>query len=140
MSTKKVVRLTADELEQYEEIAIAMAQSEMECAIEKSGLQRSEVAETMGRPRSFISKIMNGGHNLTIRTMARLFAACGLELRFGRVAVGVANQWGDVTLSVANAANEGTSTGPSEARAETIPVVSAGALQGVDETETPMAA
>jgi len=140
MRNKDMARPSADDLDQYEEIAIAMAQSEMECVIAKSGLQRSEVAEIMGRPRSFISKIMNGGHNLTIRTMARLFSACGLELRFGRVPVGVAAQWGEVTLSVDNAATDATLAMPSEARAEAINVASAGVLGDAGVDETPMAA
>jgi hypothetical protein len=89
---------TADDLDQYEEIAIATAQSDMESVIAQSGLQRTDIAEIMGRPKSFISKIMNGGHNLTIRTMARLFASCGFELRFGRTAV--VQRWGHITLSV----------------------------------------
>lgn len=124
MNNVNTIRPTVDDLDQYEEIAIATAQSEMECMIAKSGMQRSEVAEIMGRPRSFISKIMNGGHNLTIRTMARLFAACGHELRFNRVSV--VPHWQDVTVS--EDAGEIIATPPScEARAGTIPVVHAGA-------------
>jgi hypothetical protein len=72
------------DLDQMEEIALAMAQAEIEDAVNCSGLKYSQVAEKAGRPRSFISKILRGNHNLTIRTMARNDAACGYELRFGR--------------------------------------------------------
>lgn len=90
-------RPSMDALDQYEEIALATAQADMETTIEKAGLQKSVVASIMGRPKSFISKIMGGGHNLTIRTMARLYAACGLELRFGKVAV--VEHWVNVTVT-----------------------------------------
>lgn len=119
------VRPTADDLDQYEEIAIAIAQSDMECVIAKSGLQRSDVAAIMGRPKSFVSKIMNGGHNLTVRTMARLFAACGQELRFGKIAV--AQQWGVVTLTTEE--SQEIHAAQSEGPADAIGVACAGSSE-----------
>jgi hypothetical protein len=115
----------AGDLERYEELAIATAQLDMEVAIAKSGLQRSEIADVMGRPKSFISKIMGGGHNLTIRTMARLFAACGFELRFGKVST--VKHWSAVTLT---AEEPQVATGASsEARADANNVACAGASE-----------
>jgi plasmid maintenance system antidote protein VapI len=68
-----------------EETALAMAQAEIQNAMDESALRQTDLAMRLGKPRSFISKILSGNHNLTIRTMARLFAACGFELRFSKV-------------------------------------------------------
>lgn len=84
MTEKHMNNCDVLDLDQMEEIALAMAQAEIEDAVSCSGLKYSQVAERADRPKSFISKILRGNHNLTIRTMARMFAACGYELRFGR--------------------------------------------------------
>jgi hypothetical protein len=90
MTEKHMNNCDVLDLDQMEEVALAMAQAEIENAVSCSGLKYSEVAERAERPRSFISKILRGNHNLTIRTMARMFAACGYELRFGREPVAAA--------------------------------------------------
>ena len=80
-------KITEDELESLEGITLAMAQSEIQAAMDESGLKPSQLAERIGRPRSFISKILRGDHNLSMRTMARVFGACGFEIRFGRAPI-----------------------------------------------------
>lgn len=82
-------------LDIFEETALAVAQAEIQDAMDKSCLRRTDLAMRLGKPRSFISKILGGNHNLTIRTMARLFAACGFELRFSKVAAAV--EWQPTT-------------------------------------------
>ena len=77
------------DLESLDEMSLAMAQAEIQIAMDESGLKKSELADKLGRPRSFISRILSGNHNLTIRTMARVFGACGFEIRFNRVPVEV---------------------------------------------------
>ncbi len=71
------------DLEILEEAALAMAQATIQNAINRSGLSRAELARRLDRPRSFISRILGGDHNLTIKTMARTLLACGYEVRFG---------------------------------------------------------
>lgn len=73
----------APDLEILEEAALAMAQATIQNAINRSGLSRAELARRLDRPRSFISRILGGDHNLTIKTMARTLLACGYEVRFG---------------------------------------------------------
>lgn len=70
------------EPEILEESAIAMAQATLEAAIKASGLSRAELARRMRRPRSYVSRLLSGEHNLTVRTYARALAACGFEPRF----------------------------------------------------------
>ncbi len=77
------------DLDVVEESALATAQSTIQNAISKSGISQAEMARRMGRNRSFISRILNGNHNLTIKTMARSLAVCGFEVRLQPTAL----QW-----------------------------------------------
>lgn len=65
-----------------EEAALATAQVTIQNAIDEAGISRAELARTMERPRSFISRMLSGNHNLTVKTMARALAACGFEAVF----------------------------------------------------------
>jgi hypothetical protein len=78
------------DFEVLQESALAIAQATLENALESSGITRSELAKKMNRPRSFISRMMSGSHNLTIKTFALALAACGLEPRFAFTPI----QWG----------------------------------------------
>jgi transcriptional regulator with XRE-family HTH domain len=75
------------DLEVLEEAALAMAQSTIETCRLNAGMSRSDLATKMGRGRPFVTKILKGDYNLTIRTMARALGACGMELQFGGVPV-----------------------------------------------------
>lgn len=75
------------DVEVLEEAALAMAQSVIQNAIDESGISRAELARRMERNRSFISRMLSGSHNLTVKTMARSLAACGFEVRFERVPI-----------------------------------------------------
>ncbi len=48
--------------------------------MEENGVTRSELAERMGRTRGFVSQILNGGRNFTLRTLADVIRALGPEL------------------------------------------------------------
>ena len=76
--------LSESDLERAEELALALAQSTIQNAIDESGIPRAEVARRMGRSRSFVTRIMSGSHNLTVKTLARVVGACGQEIRFQR--------------------------------------------------------
>lgn len=73
----------APDLEILEEAALAMAQATIQNALTRSGLSRAEFARRLNRPRSFVSRMLSGDHNLTLRTMARALLVCGYEVRFG---------------------------------------------------------
>jgi hypothetical protein len=76
-------RDSAPDLEILEEAALAMAQATIQNALTRSGLSRAEFARRLNRPRSFVSRMLSGDHNLTLRTMARALLVCGYEVRFG---------------------------------------------------------
>lgn len=71
------------DLEVLSESALAMAQAVMQNAMDQSAISRATLARRMDRPRSFITRMLSGNHNLTIKTMARCLAACGYEIQFG---------------------------------------------------------
>jgi hypothetical protein len=75
------------DIEVLEESALAMAQSTIQNAMDASGLSRAEIARRMERDRSFVSRMLSGSHNLTVKTVARSLAACGFEVRFERVPI-----------------------------------------------------
>lgn len=70
------------DLDILEEAALAMAQAALQNAINRSGISRAELARRLNRPPSFITRMLSGNHNLTVKTMARALAACGREIRF----------------------------------------------------------
>ena len=72
----------AVDLDIVEETALAMAQSAIQTAIDKSGISRTEMARRMKCNRSLVSRLLSGSHNLTVKTMARSMAVCGFEVRF----------------------------------------------------------
>ncbi|HEX2611756.1 MAG TPA: helix-turn-helix transcriptional regulator [Gemmatimonadales bacterium] len=73
-----------------EETALAMAQATISNAMAASGVTRAELARRLEIPRSAVTRMLSGGHNLTVKTMARAMAACGVEPRFNYEPL----QWG----------------------------------------------
>lgn len=67
------------------ESALAMAQATICAAMRESQITKAHLARRMGCPRSFVSRMLGGSHNLTVKTFARAMAACGYELRFEKV-------------------------------------------------------
>lgn len=78
---------TKIDVEVLEESALAQAQSTIQNAIDQAAISRADLARRMERDRSFVSRMLSGSHNLTIKTMARSLAACGFEVRFQHVPV-----------------------------------------------------
>ncbi len=75
------------DVEVLEESALAMAQSTIQNAINEAGITRADLARKMECPRSFVSRMLSGNHNLTVKTMSKSLAACGFEVRFQRVPI-----------------------------------------------------
>jgi transcriptional regulator with XRE-family HTH domain len=51
-------------------------------AIEERGLTRSEIAKRLGKTKGFVSQLLAGGRNLTLRTVADIADAIGISLKF----------------------------------------------------------
>src|SRR4051812_24809712 len=75
------------DIEILEESALAMAQSTIHNAMLKAKITKADLARKMLRNRSFVTTMLSGNHNLTVRTMARALAACGCEIRFNAIPI-----------------------------------------------------
>jgi hypothetical protein len=71
------------DLEILSESALAMAQATIQNAMDEAKLSKADLARKIDRPRSYVTRILNGSHNLTVKTMARTLLACGYELQLG---------------------------------------------------------
>jgi transcriptional regulator with XRE-family HTH domain len=58
------------------EVTEAMAQ-----ALRSSGLTKTELAERLGKSKGFVSQILGGGKNLTLRTLADIAGALGCKVQ-----------------------------------------------------------
>jgi transcriptional regulator with XRE-family HTH domain len=50
-------------------------------ALRSSGLTQSELAARLGKTKGFVSQIMGGGNNLTLRTLADVAGAIGCRVQ-----------------------------------------------------------
>ncbi len=64
------------------ETALAIAQSTICNAMKEREFSNAELARRMGSSRSFVTRMLSGSHNLTIRTLAKALAVCGFEVAF----------------------------------------------------------
>lgn len=48
--------------------------------LEKEKVSRKELAERLGKTKGFVSQLLNGGRNLTLRTVADILHALGYKL------------------------------------------------------------
>jgi transcriptional regulator with XRE-family HTH domain len=71
-----------DQLDQAEEMTLAMAQSWICIALRRSKVKKSELARRLGVSRPYVSNLLSGGENLTLRQLARVMWALGFEVRF----------------------------------------------------------
>lgn len=48
--------------------------------LEKEGVSRKELADRLGKSKGFISQLLNGGRNLTLRTVADILHVLGYKV------------------------------------------------------------
>lgn len=63
-----------------EDEAISVLTSAVQDAIEDAGLTRSDVARLLGTTKSYVSQVLNGSTNMTLKTLGALLWACGLQV------------------------------------------------------------
>jgi plasmid maintenance system antidote protein VapI len=63
--------------------SLAMAQATIQQAINRRKISRTDLAKRMGRQRSFVTRMMSGDYNMTIKTFALALAACAYRPTFG---------------------------------------------------------
>ena len=62
-----------------EELILEMTEA-LSAAIKEAGITRSEVAKRLGKTKGFVSQVLAGGRNLTLRTIADVADAIGISL------------------------------------------------------------
>jgi Predicted transcription regulator containing HTH domain len=59
------------------EAALAVAQAVICNAMDAAGMSRADLARKMGKKRPYITRILSGKHNLTVKTLAQALEATG---------------------------------------------------------------
>jgi transcriptional regulator with XRE-family HTH domain len=89
MNTKKEPEKTLmDQYLEDPEFAKLMAQGDLIMEVtetlcellEKEGVSRKELAERLGKSKGFVSQLLNGGRNLTLRTLADILHVLGYKV------------------------------------------------------------
>jgi transcriptional regulator with XRE-family HTH domain len=68
-------------------------------AMESQGISRTELAKRLGKTKAFVTQVLRGGHNMTLRTVADLFDAVDCSVVFDAVhrsssrSVKVSSRW-----------------------------------------------
>lgn len=62
-----------------------LAVAEIEKARRRAGLTQQQLAERLGVPQSFVSKVLNNGSNITLETLGRFGLACGVYFKIRTV-------------------------------------------------------
>jgi hypothetical protein len=63
-----------------QERVILEATSEICDAMEEQGITRSQLAERLGKSKGYVSQLLDGRQNMTLRTLADVFLALGLAV------------------------------------------------------------
>lgn len=70
-----------DSLREYaEERAVLEITGVLYEAMERAGLTQSDIAVQLGTSRSFVSQVLSGSRNMTLKTMGAFLWACGLRV------------------------------------------------------------
>ena len=76
-----------------EDRAISALTQVAQDAIDSAGLSRAEVAELLGTSRSYVSQVLNGSTNMTLKTLGALLWAAGQQVgRLETEPVGIAQR------------------------------------------------
>ncbi|HSG38536.1 MAG TPA: helix-turn-helix transcriptional regulator [Thermoanaerobaculia bacterium] len=85
MSDKELTTYEEMELEdarglRQEELILEVTEA-IAKALEASGITQSELAARLGKTKGYVSQLMGGGRNLTLRTLADVADALGCRIR-----------------------------------------------------------
>jgi transcriptional regulator with XRE-family HTH domain len=63
-----------------EDEAISVLTSAVQVALDDAGLSRAEIAEQLGTTRSYVSQLLNGSTNMTLKTLGALYWVAGQQV------------------------------------------------------------
>lgn len=80
MTIKEELTATFEGLCEWHQERSILETTELICEImEKAGISRVQLAERLGKSKGFISQLLDGTANMTIRTMSDMFVALGYQ-------------------------------------------------------------
>lgn len=74
------LKTTEQQREYAQERCITALTEQIAAAMQEQGISRQQVAERLGCTKGFVSQVLSGSRNMTLRTLADLFWAVGLEV------------------------------------------------------------
>ena len=80
-----IERLTATEegMKLYQQERAIQEVTELICALmDERGINRTELAKRLGRSKGYITQLLDGQANMTLRTISDVFTAIGLSIHF----------------------------------------------------------
>lgn len=90
----------SDNMRLYQqERAIYEVTEKIEAAMEDRYVGRSELAERLGKSKSWVTQLLDGEANKTIRTVADVFAVLGYEMRIFYDPIQISNRRPKVVFS-----------------------------------------
>ena len=69
--------------EYWEEGAVLDFTEALYIAMEEQGVTRAELARRLGTSQAYITRVLSGNANFTLKTMSKLALALGLQLEVG---------------------------------------------------------
>jgi transcriptional regulator with XRE-family HTH domain len=89
----------------YQQERVILEATERICeAMEEQGFTRKELADALGTSKSFISQLLDGSRNMTLRTLSDVFLALGLAVHVDAGSI-EATIRSSVTLTIDGEAN-----------------------------------
>lgn len=71
-----------EEEAQVQEMTLAMAQSAVWLALERSKIRKGELARRLRVSPPYVSNLLGRGENMTVKQLGRVLWAMGFEVRF----------------------------------------------------------
>ena len=80
MKTARVNRMSDETLE-YEEERFIVDLTELICRrMKENGIKRADLASSIGKSKSYVTQLLDGSTNMTVRTMTRIMGILGRRL------------------------------------------------------------
>jgi transcriptional regulator with XRE-family HTH domain len=80
----------------WHEIAVEDFTEEVVDAMERQGVTRAELARRLGTSQAYVTKLLSGNANFTLKTMVKVALCLGRELRLHLAPRGSQTRWLDV--------------------------------------------
>ncbi len=77
---KEALPASDDQRRFAQELGILVATEAIESALLRAGISRAELANRIGRSRPFVSQVLSGSRNMTVRTLSDMLWACGVQM------------------------------------------------------------